>query len=589
MSTAATATAAAASDQRIQGRAVAIAPYGAMAVLLVIVSILIIFPVIVLVIGSFLSEPPRALHFDWAGATLRNYLDLILSSGFADLVETTLGAAMFGTIGAVTIGAVSAWLAIRTNLPGRGGVAVIALLPMFVSPLVGAFAWDILASPHSGLINLFARELHLPFTVNIYSLPGIAFVFSIYYAPYAFLLVSAALRNMDATLEEASIMSGAGQVRTMLKVTLPLVSPALLSASLLVFVLLISLFAIPAVLGEPGNIHFVSVRIWDLIGFAPPKVNQASALGVLMMMVTMSLVWLQHRVMRHRSYVTVSGKGLRPRPMDLGMLRWPLAVLVFLFLLANVLLPYAALLLIALRRNLFYTSLSTLFDPRQFGLAQFQSTLSDPVVQASLWNSLLVGLGTVLIGSVLYFAVAYTVSRTRLRGRRVLDTIMVLPVAIPGLIIGLGYLWSWITLPVGLYGSLWIMIFAYVSQFAPQGVRSITGSLVQIHNELEESSRLSGAGFLYTLRRIVVPLSWPGILAAMTFLLALSFREIATALFLYTADTQVFSVTMFDLWARGSTGVVAVMALVQTVIILTLVVLSRLIKAGAGPTLAPGS
>ena len=166
---------------------------------------------------------------------------------------------------------------------------------------------------------------------------------------------------------------------------------------------------------------------------------------------------------------------------------------------------------------------------------------------------------------------------------------MVLPVAIPGLIIGLGYLWSWITLPVGLYGSLWIMIFAYVSQFAPQGVRSITGSLVQIHNELEESSRLSGAGFLYTLRRIVVPLSWPGILAAMTFLLALSFREIATALFLYTADTQVFSVTMFDLWARGSTGVVAVMALVQTVIILTLVVLSRLIKAGAGPTLAPGS
>ena len=577
------------SDQRVQGRAAAIAPYGALTVLLAVVSVLIIFPVIVLVIGSFLSEPPRALHFDWSGATLRNYLDLILSPDFADLVETTLVAAVFGTIGAVTIGSVSAWLAIRTNLPGRRGVEVISLLPMFVSPLVGAFAWDILASPHSGLINLFARDLHLPFTVNIYSLPGIAFVFSIYYAPYAFLLVSAALRNMDATLEEASIMSGAGQVRTMLKVTLPLVSPALLSASLLVFVLLISLFAIPAVLGEPGNIHFVSVRIWDLIGFAPPKVNQASALGVLVMMVTMSLVWLQHRVMRHRSYVTVSGKGLHPRPVELGILRWPLAMLVFLFLLANVLLPYAALLLIALRRNLFYTSLSTLFDPRQFGFAQFQSTLSDPVVRTSLWNTLAVGLGTVLIGSVLYFAVSYTVSRTRLRGRRVLDTIMVLPVAIPGLIIGLGYLWSWITIPVGLYGSLWIMIFAYVSQFAPQGVRSITGSLVQIHNELEESSRLSGAGFLYTLRRIVVPLSWPGIIAAMTFLLALSFREIATALFLYTADTQVFSVTMFDLWARGSTGVVAVMALVQTVIILTLVVLSRLVRAGAGPTFAPGN
>jgi iron(III) transport system permease protein len=583
------ATAGTSGDERIQGRAAAVAPYGVMAVLLAVVSILIVFPVVVLVIGSFLGEPPRALHFDWPGVTARNYIDLIYSPSFADLVGTTLIAAVFGTAGAVAIGTGSAWLAVRTDLPGRRGVEVISLLPMFVSPLVGAFAWDILASPHAGLLNLFARSLHLPVTVNIYSMPGIAFVFSIYYAPYAFLLISAALRNMDATLEEASIMSGAGQVRTMLKVTLPLVSPALLSASLLVFVLLISLFAIPAVLGEPGDIHVVSVRIWDLIGFAPPKVNQASALGVLMMLATMSLVWLQYRVMRHRSYVTVSGKGLRPRPVELGILRWPLAMLVFLFLLANVLMPYAALLLIALRRNLYYTSLATLFDPSQFGVARFQSTLSDPVVRASLWNSLAVGLGTVLIGSVLYFAVAYTVSRTRLRGRRMLDTIVVLPVAIPGLIIGLGYLWSWITIPVGLYGTLWIMILAYVSQFAPQGVRSITSSLVQIHNELEESSWLSGAGFLYTLRRVVVPLSWPGIVAAMTFLLALSFREISTALFLYTADTQVFSVTMFDLWLRGSTDVVAAMALIQTAIILTLVLLSRLIRAGRGPTLTPGN
>jgi iron(III) transport system permease protein len=578
-----------AANRRTQSRAAAAAPYSGMAVLLAIVSVLIIFPIMVLVIGSFLSEPPRALHFDWSGVTLRNYIELVVSPGFADLIGNTLVSAISGTAGAVVIGSISAWLAVRSDLPGRRAVEVIALLPMFVSPLVGAFSWDILASPHSGLLNLFGRAIGLPFGFDIYSLSGIAFVFAIYYAPYAFLLIAAALRNMDATLEEASIMSGAGRLRTMLKVTLPLVSPALLSAALLVFVLLVSLFAIPAVLGEPGDIHVVSVRIWDLIGFAPPKVNQASALGVLMMVVTMTLVWVQHRVTRNRSFVTVSGKGLRPRPVALGVARWPLAVLVFAFLLAVVLMPYAALVLIALRKNLYFSTLPALFDPSQFGFSHLASALSDPVVQTSLWNSLVVGLGTVLIGSVLYFAVAYTVNRTRLRGRRVLDIIMVLPVALPGLVIGLGYLWSWITIPVGLYGTLWIMILAYVSQFAPQGVRSITGSLVQIHNELEESSRLSGAGFLYTLRRIVVPLSWPGITAAMTFLLALSFREISTALFLYTADTQVFSVTMFDLWLRGSTDVVAVMALVQTIIILTLVLLSRLIRAGRGPTLAPGS
>jgi iron(III) transport system permease protein len=184
----------------------------------------------------------------------------------------------------------------------------------------------------------------------------------------------------------------------------------------------------------------------------------------------------------------------------------------------------------------------------------------------------------VLVGCVLYFTIGYIVHRTRLRGRRILDILAILPIAIPGIIIGLGYLWSWITLPIGLYGTLWIIILAYVSQFAPQGVRAISTSLVQIHPELEESSRLSGAGFLYTLRRVVVPLAWPGILAAMILLLVLSFRELATALFLYTSNTQVFSLTMFDFWLRGSTGLVAVMALLQSVILLVLVIAGQRLR-----------
>ena len=229
-------------------------------------------------------------------------------------------------------------------------------------------------------------------------------------------------------------------------------------------------------------------------------------------------------------------------------------------------------------------------NPAQFSLRQFEIALGDPVVETSLKNSLMVSLGTVLVGSVLYFAIGYIVHRTRLRGRRLLDILAILPIAIPGIIIGLGYLWSWITLPVGLYGTLWIIILAYVSQFAPQGVRAISTSLVQIHGELEESSRLCGAGFLYTLRRVVVPLAWPGVVAAMILLLVLSFRELATALFLYTSNTQVFSLTMFDFWLRGSTGLVAVMALLQSVTLLTLVLVGQRLRretvsAGSrGPT-----
>ncbi len=241
-------------------------------------------------------------------------------------------------------------------------------------------------------------------------------------------------------------------------------------------------------------------------------------------------------------------------------------------------LPFAALLLIALRRNLFFTTLRALANPRQYTMAQFGVAFTDPVVRQSLVNSLLVALATVLIGGVLYFAVAYTVHRTRLRGRRALDIIAVMPVAIPGLIIGLGYLWSWITLPIGLYGTLWIIILAYVSQFSPQGVRAIAGSLVQIHPELEESSRISGAGAFTTILRIVVPLARPGIASAMVLLLVLSFREFATALFLYTSGTQVFSLAMFDFWERGSTSLVAVMALVQAGLLFVIVLAGRMLS-----------
>lgn len=568
---------------RVSSRsALAVVPYLALAGVFAILLVLIVFPVVILIIGSFLGEPPRALHFDWSSATLHNYTELMLDPGFLGLVGTTIGSALMGTAGAVVIGAGLAWFAIRTDIPARKLVELVAIVPMFVSPLVGAFAWDILASPNSGILNIVARSVGFPFTLNIYTVAGIGFVFSIYYAPYVFLLVAAALRNMDATLEEASTMCGAGRFQTIRKVTLPLVMPALLSGALLVFVMLISLFAIPAVLGSAGDIKFVSVHIWNLIGFAPPKVNEASALGVLMLVATIFLVWLQQRVLRRRSFVTVSGKGLRPRPMKLGPARWPLGLLIMLFLLVVAVLPYFALLLVALRKNLFYSSVTTLFDPAQFSTLQIGATLSNPVIQNSLKNSIMVGVGTVLIGSVLYFAVAYMVTRTKLRGRHALDAIAMMPIAIPGLIIGLGYLWSWITLPIGLYGSIWIIVLAYVSQFAPQGVRSISGSLVQIHPELEESSRLAGAGFLYTLRRVVLPLSWPGVTAAMTFLMALSFREISTALFLYTSDTQVFSVTMFDLWLRGSTAPVAVMALLQTAILLLLVVVGQRFGGGRG-------
>ncbi len=548
------------------------------AALLLLLGVLIVLPVGVLVLGSFLSEAPRALHVDWSGLTLGNYRDVLLDTAFGPLLGSTMGAALAGTMGAAGIGAGLAWLAIRTDVPGRRALDVVAVMPLFVPPLIGAFAWDILASPRSGILNIVLRSTGAPFTLNIYSFAGIGFAYAIYYAPYVYLFVSAALRNMDATLEEAAAMSGAGRLLVLWHITLPLVAPALLASSLLVFVLLVELFAIPAVLGEPGNLHFIAVRIWDLIGFTPPKVNEASALGVLMLLMTVALVLIQHKVSSRRAVVTVSGKGQRVRPVTLGAARWPLAALGFGYLLLVVVLPTVALLFIALRRNIFFSSIGAILDTSQLSFEQFGVAFGDPVVVGTLRNSLTVSIATMLLGGGLYFIVSYIVHRTRLPGRRALDIVTVLPVAIPGIIIGLGYLWSWISVPVGLYGTLWIIILAYVSQFAPQATRAIAGSLVQIHPELEESSRLCGAGFLTTLRLIVAPLARPGIVSAMILLFVLSFRELATALFLYTTGTQLFSLAMFDFWQRGSTGLVAAMALVQCCILLVFVLLGQVFQ-----------
>jgi iron(III) transport system permease protein len=543
--------------------------------LLGLLGIITVLPILVLVLGSFLTTPPRALHFDFAGLTLQNYVDILTDGSTLALLKNTLLGAVFGTAGAMAIGIFLAWLVVRTDMPLRRLLETITILPMLMSPLVTAFAWNLLASPQSGILNIAVRSLGIGSFFNLYTLGGICFVFAIYYAPYAFLMVSSALRNFDPSLEEAAAICGAGRLRTLRLVVLPLMAPALLSVLLLVFVFLVEIFAIPAVLGEPGKVPFMSVRIWELIGFAPPRINQSSALGVLMLLITMALVVLQFFVLHNRNFVTVTGKGARRERLKLRGWRWPLAALAMIYFLTAVVLPYAALIMVGFRNNIYFSSLTDMLDPSQFSFDQITSTLTDPVVMLSLRNSLEIAAATVIIGITLFFSVAYIVNRTKLRGRQALDFVAMLPIALPGLVIGLGYLWTWISLPIGIYGTLWVMVLAYVSQFSPQAVRAIGSSLVQIHNDLEESARVCGGGFFYTLRRVIVPLSWPGVQSAMILLVIFSFREISTAVFLYTANTQVFSVTMFDYWVQGTTGSVAVMTLLQTVVLLAVILLGQ--------------
>jgi iron(III) transport system permease protein len=554
------------------------------AVLLAILTFLIVVPVGLLVVGSFLRHPPAALALDFAGAGIANYVAVLSSPGFGGMLLTTFGTAILGTAGAAVIGTVLAWLVTRTDVRARRLISISAMVPMFLSPLVGAFAWDQLASPQSGLINLAIHSIGLDFTFNIYSVPGIAFVFAIYYAPYVYLYVSATLKQMDPILEEASQIVGAGQIRTLFKVTMPLALPAILSSSLLVLVLLIQLFAVPGVLAGPGHLNFISLQIYQLVGSAPPQTNQASALGVLLIIFTVALVILQARLLKGRSYVTVAGKSTQPRQLKLGRLRWFWTVIGLFYVVLAVVLPYVTLIIVGLRKSPYYSTLDQALNPSMFSFAQIGTLFENELVVKSLTNTLVVGVATCAIGIILYFAIAYVVNRTRLPGRGAMSFLSTLPVAIPGIIIGLGYLWSWITLPGGLYGTIWIIVLAYISQFAPQGVGAMKGSMMQIHPELEESSRISGAGPLATIRRVVVPLSRPGTSAAMILLIVLSTRELATALFLYTSQSSILAVTMFNFYQRGLINSMAILAIVQSLVMAALVLLSQLVgRQGRSP------
>lgn len=546
-------------------------------VLLGILTFLIVIPIGLLVVGSFLQRPPAAMVLDFDGAGLGNYIAVLTSPGFSNTVLTTLVSAVLGTIGAALIGTVLAWLVTRTDVRFRRVIAAGTIMPIFLSPLVGAFAWDQLASPQSGLINLAIRALGIDFSFNIYSIAGVAFVFAIYYAPYVYLFVSATLQQMDPSLEEASHIVGASQTRTLLRVTLPLALPAILSSCLLVLVLLIQIFAIPGVLAGPGHLDYVSLQIYQLVGSAPPKTNEASALGVLLTLVTVTLVIIQVRILKGRSYVTVAGKSTQPRRMKLGGFRPFWTVVGLFYVVISVVLPYLALLIIGLRQSPYFSTLGQALDPSQFSLNSVFTLFDSDLVKLSLVNTIIVSVSTCLIGVVLYFVIAYVVNRTRMPARTTISFLATAPIAIPGIIIGLGYLWSWITLPGGLYGTVWIIVLAYISQFSPQGVGAMKGSMMQIHPELEESSRIAGAGPVATIRRIVVPLSRPGISAAMILLIVLSGRELATALFLYTSNSAILEISMFNFYQRGYINSMAILAIVQSIVMAALILLSRLV------------
>ena len=535
--------------------------------LLAILGFLVVYPVLTLLLGALTDTNPVVEGLSLRHLSVANFLTVVANPNVADALANTLLACGGGTAIAVVIGLLFSWIVVRTNTPFRGFIAATSILPLFAPPLVAGVAWSILGSPKTGLINTAFKWAGLDWHVDFYSMSGLVFVFGIYYAPYVYMFTSSALRNMDPSLEEAAEISGASAFATLFSVTFPLIMPAIVSGMLLSFIVMLGIYGVPAVLGAPANINVLTTYIFKLTNWSPPLYNTAAAVAIILMVVTGALVFLQQKVLSGRSYTTVAGKPFRPRTLDLGRWRWFTFSLGLIYLVIVVVLPMLALIVAAFRKFMFIRDIASLFDLRQYSLVHFNAIFDNPLTIRSIYNAVEVGLITAVVGGALAFAIGYTVHRTHVPGRRLIDLIATLPVAIPGLVIGVAYLWAWIGIPGGLYGTIWILALAFIARFMPDTVKALSTSFLQIHRELEEAAWVCGKGMLTTIASIVLPLARPGVIASMTLLFVLAIRELGSSLFLYTSNTMVMSVLLLDYYEGGNIGKTAAFSLVQTVLL----------------------
>jgi iron(III) transport system permease protein len=548
--------------------------------LLATLGFLVIYPMLMLIVGAFTVVSPTSsvTATEVSRLSLQNFVDTLTSPAVGQAVLNSIIACGAGTFFAVILGVMMSWIVVRTNTPARRIIGEISKVPLFIPPLVAAVAWSILGSPDTGLLNIFFQKMGIEININLYSMAGLITVFAMYYCPYVYMFASSALMNMDPSFEEASEISGAGALRTQFQITFPLIAPAILSSMLLSFVIMLGIYGVPAVLGLPANISLLPVHLYQLTVLSPPQYNAAAAVSIIMILVTLVFVYLQYRILAGRSYVTISGKGFRPKTLELGMWRWFTFALALIYIVAVVILPIFALTVTAFRKFMFIPSLVSLFDLTQYSMGHFESLFDNPQTLMSMWNTLKVGLITAVIGLAVALSISYTVQRSKAPGRRLIDMISTSAASIPGLIVGVAYLWAWIGLPDGLYGTLWILGLALVGRHIPDAARILASSLIQVHKDLEEAAWIAGSGMFKTVRTIILPLCKPGVIATVSLLFILSVRELGTSLFLYTADTIVMPVLLLGLYESGTLGTTAAFGLFQIIFIAGVIGLANAIR-----------
>jgi iron(III) transport system permease protein len=524
----------------------------------VIVALLVVIPLVALIYGSLRSSAP-GLPGQW---TFDNWAGLV-SPGVVNTFVTTIGIGIAASIMAAVVGTAIAIIVHRTDFSGGPVVTALVSLSFFLPSFILAMAWIIIGSP-GGLINGVLDDilgLH-GWRVDAYTVAGIIFVMALHEVPFVYLLMRGPILGMDATFEEAARAAGASPYAVLRRITLPLLSFSLTSSVVLSFILSIEQFAIPALMGIPGHVTVLATQLYLLVRFPPPDYGLAASIGLTLSVLTGIAIWLQRRIARKNRLIVTTGKAGRLTPVPLGRWKWAAGTLCW---------GYIALALILPVLILAYVSVLKYFTANPFEgaytLRNYVFLYESGATMRSFSNTLIVSGFGAFLGVVLASSISYFTLRHRPPGYRVLDFTASLPFGVPGVVLGLGLLWAYAYLPLPIYGTLTILIVAFITRFLSYATETIGGRLIQIDRSLEEAAWTAGATRLQALKRVLVPLTMPSLRGAYFLLFMAFFREIASAVLLYTAASNVLSTSIWSFFEQANWGLASSLSLVGMVVV----------------------
>ncbi len=538
-----------------------------------IVAVAVILPLITLVVSSFLVLDDLGFDTEWG---LENYILLYTDRVIPKAIFNTFIISSGTMILATFLGVSLAWINARTNCPWADYLEPYNLIPFFLSPFVGAIAWHNLASPRIGLLNVWYRDLFgvEGYLLNVDNLWGVIWVTGLFFTPLVYLFVIGSLRRMDPSLEDSARTTGAGLLRTTLTITLPLVTPAILSGAIIVFVTSAGEFGVPFKLAAPYGWETLTTQIFTKAVGDDANHYLGATMSMVLGVITVILIWVQRVYIAPRSYTTVTGKGFRPNVLDLGKWKWVAFGFNLSYIFVAVILPIFCLFIVSL-----HPVWTAEIIPSDMSMNNYVKTLfwwrEDSIRAATdgIINSFILAFSGASIAMVLALVVSYMIHRTKGFGSKLLDILCVIPIGFPGIVLAMGVLVTYIQTPI--YATLWILLLGYITRFFPYGQRNIASIMLAISEELDQSSRMSGATWFTTLRRITIPLLKPGIFAGWVLLFVIFLRELSISIILYSTGTETISVGVYYLANFENEALTSALSMTQTVVLLICIYIFR--------------